>query len=73
MHLQQPQQTLQTKVDATIALDIALDRNLCRKVQVGDLIGSVRCAEMPDGSKEELKSTWEVWLKESIEVGVTLT
>ncbi|CAK9042826.1 unnamed protein product [Durusdinium trenchii] len=34
--------------------------------EVGDLIGSVRCAEMPDGSKEELKSTWEVWLKDHL-------
>ncbi|CAK9042828.1 unnamed protein product [Durusdinium trenchii] len=55
---------------------IGLSRNMQKSVathakaigikEVGDLIGSVRCAEMPDGSKEELKSTWEVWLKDHL-------
>ena len=55
---------------------IGLSRNIQKSVathgkaigitEVGDLIGSVKCAEMPDGSKDVLKATWEVWLKEHL-------
>lgn len=34
--------------------------------EVGELIGSVRVAEMPEGSKEVLKGIWEVWLKDAM-------
>ncbi|CAJ1352554.1 unnamed protein product [Effrenium voratum] len=34
--------------------------------EVGEFIGSVKCAEMPGESKETLKNTWEVWLKEHL-------
>lgn len=55
---------------------IGLSRNIQKSVEthgkaigiqeVGDLVGSVKCVEMPEGSKEELKSVWEFWLKEHL-------
>ena len=58
---------------------IGLSRNIQKSVEahgkaigiqeVGDLITSVRCFEMPDGSKEELKEVWEFWLKDHLGSG----
>ncbi|CAK0890843.1 unnamed protein product [Prorocentrum cordatum] len=37
--------------------------------EAGDLIASVRVADMPGGSKELLKATWEAWIKEHVDSG----
>lgn len=37
--------------------------------EAGELIASVRVADMPGGSKELLKATWESWIKEHVDSG----
>jgi len=37
--------------------------------EAGMLISSVKCLEMPDASKEELKATWQRWIKEHMDDG----
>lgn len=58
---------------------IGLSRNIRKSIashaeaigiqEAGDMIASVRCADMPGGSKESLKATWESWIKEHVDSG----
>eukprot|EP00933_Yihiella_yeosuensis_P044989 TRINITY_DN40293_c0_g1_i1.p1 TRINITY_DN40293_c0_g1~~TRINITY_DN40293_c0_g1_i1.p1 ORF type:complete len:442 (-),score=104.85 TRINITY_DN40293_c0_g1_i1:41-1366(-) len=38
-------------------------------LEAGRKIAEVKCAEMPGQSKDVLKETWQVWIKEHIEAG----